>query len=624
MNLKKSIIFVKNQIMDLYEIVASFFSPDGFLSRLKNFEYRETQHEMAKLTAKMLDEGGIYLIEAGTGTGKTFAYLIPAIFFDKRVVISTKTKNLQEQIFYKDLKLLKEEFSIKPNALIIKGRNNYICLRKLNKLFQKNIFQDETVEIIKNWAYFSETGDINELNELSTKSHIINLIVSNSDTCFGVKCEYFKSCFINKLRIKAEKSDILVVNHHLLFSDLKVKSQGFGKVLPEYKYLICDEAHSIEDISLTHFGQSISKYKIYFLISEIEEFEKDIAKNLKNLANELFSILKGEGRVNLYEYDFNKLQVIAGKIIENFQIAKETIIEESLIFKIDEIIMNLDKIFFEKDLNFIKWVEFGTKNVTIYLTPQDLSDFLENFFYSLNGVLFTSATLSINESFDFIKTRLGLKHVECERIFPSLFDFKKSAVLFIPDKISDPFSENFVYEMCNYLIDLINYTKGNALLLFTSFKNMFLAGEILKKNLNYSIFIQGESSNFDLLQNFKNVENSILLGSYSFWEGIDIEPENLKLVAIDKLPFSPPTDPVKYTRIEILKDEGKNPFIEYQLPEAIMFLKQGFGRLIRSKKHKGILALFDKRILTKSYGKVFLKNLPNIEIVTNISKILKK
>ena len=608
--------------MTLIDLVKEFFKEDGLLSKyFENYEFREAQYSMALEIARMFEYGGIYLIEAGTGTGKTFAYLIPAILSGQRVVISTKTRSLQEQLFFKDLMKLNELFKFNPEAVMIKGRSNYICLKRAQKLFEKSIFRGEEIEIIKKWLDLTDSGDLSELNEIYSNKVLMNMINSSSDTCFGYKCEFFKRCFVNRLRIKAEKSDILIVNHHLLFSDLKIKYGGFGKVLPEYRYLICDEAHSIEEIATAHFGESLSKFQLYFIISEIEEFDKRIANELKILTDELFSHFKGNLRMSLYEFDVESIKLVANKIIEKFQESIYEIDDERLINKIDELILKFDKVFFSEKRDFIKWVDFGIKNITIYYTPIDISSELSEFFYSLNGVCFTSATLSINGNFDYIKFRLGLKETSSEKIFPSPFDYKNRVLLYIPEDIPDPFDERFVEVLCNHLINLIRITDGNALILFTSLKNLNDAGKILKNSIDNPLFIQGESSNYDLIENFKHYERAVLLGSYSFWEGIDIEPENIRLVAIDKLPFSPPNDPVKIEKINLLKEEGRNPFLEYQIPEAIMFLRQGFGRLIRSSQHRGILALLDNRIFTKSYGKIFLQNLPQIEIVSNL-KIL--
>ncbi len=613
---------IKNLL--LKDVVDAFFKKDGLLSKsFTNYEYRKSQHEMAIDAASMFEDGGIYIVESGTGTGKTFAYLIPSILSGQRVVISTKTKNLQDQLYFKDLLTLNNIFKFNINATFIKGRNNYVCIKKVEKLLERSLFFDNELKIIKEWMDLTESGDLAELNNIFANQKLISLISSNRDTCFGTKCEFFKECFITKLKVKAEKSDIIIVNHHLLFSDAKIKKQGYGKVLPDYKYLICDEAHSLEDIATEHFSESLSKFQLNFFVSELYEILGNNAKNLENAVEELFSEFKGKNRKSLYEFDLDKISKKADFLISSIQQAINYVKDESIIIKGNELIELINKIFFENKTNYIKWVDFGVKNITIYFSPIEVSGMITDFFNNLKGIFLTSATLSINNEFNFLKNRLGINETVSEKIYSSPFNYKEQVALFIPESISDPFSKNFISELSDYLIRILEITEGKGLILFTSLKNMKLIGKVLKEKLNYPIFIQGESSNIDLLENFKKNNNSILLGSYSFWEGIDIEEENLKLVAIDKLPFSPPNDPLKIERINYLRQEGKNPFFEYQLPEAIMFLKQGFGRLIRSKKHRGILALFDNRIKTKNYGKIFLKNLPEVEIFENIEKLKK-
>ena len=610
----------------ILEITDSFFKKDGLLTQnLPNFEYREYQHDMAINVAKMLEEGGIYLIESGTGTGKTLAYLIPAIISQKRIIISTKTKNLQEQLFFKDLNLLNSTFSLKPKAIYIKGRSNYICLKKFSKLLNKKIFFEKEIELIKEWVNLTESGDLSELNEIYSNKALINQISSNSDTCFGTKCEFYKKCFINKLRINAEKSDIIIVNHHLLFSDLKVKNTGFGKVLPEYKFLICDEAHSLEDIATEHFGDSISKYQLLFFTMEIEEFDEKLPKNIKEIIFEIFdNELKGESKKNLNEFNLNRLKILADNLINELKFINKYIENEAISSKANELILIIDKIFFDNSYDLVKWVDYGLKNVTINCSPIQIDNILGNFLHNLKGVLLTSATLSISENFEYIKSRFGIEYTENEKIYPSPFNYKKQVLFFVPNDIPEPFDDKFIDAISNYIIKLINLTNGNALILFTSLKNLELVSKYVKNKITFPVFVQGESSNIDLIENFKLKNNSVLLGSYSFWEGIDIEENNLKLLIIDKLPFSPPTDPIRIERIKILNGLGKNSFFEYQIPEAIMSLKQGFGRLIRSTKHKGIFALFDKRIITKSYGKIFIKNLPELERIDSIEKLKNK
>ena len=610
----------------ILELVDSFFKKDGLLAQIiPEFEYRESQYNMAINIAKMFEDGGVYIIESGTGTGKTYAYLIPAILSGQRVVISTKTKNLQEQLYFKDLSLLNSYFKFNPRAIYIKGRNNYICIKRFTKFFQKKIFFDNELNMINKWIDLTESGDLSELNEIYSNKTLMNQIASNSDTCFGIKCEFFKRCFINKLKINAEKSDLIIVNHHLLFSDLKIKETKFGRVLPDYKFLICDEAHSIENIATEHFGETISKYQLLFFLMEVDSIDEKITVKAKDIVSEIFDKeLKGNVKKNLNEFDVDKLRILADSLIYELNLISERMEDEKFISKVQDLIFTLDKIFFDESHEYIKWVDYGLKNTTINCSPIEVSSKLNSFFQNLKGVLLTSATLSISNNFEYIKSRFGIEYTAFEKVYPSPFNYKKQTIFFVPEDIPEPFSKDFTDILSEYIVNLINLTEGNALILFTSLKNLEIVSKKIKQKIKYPVFVQGESSNIDLIENFKIKKNSILMGSYSFWEGIDFEAENLKLLIIDKLPFSPPNDPVKTERIKFLKEEGKNPFYDYQIPEAIMFLKQGFGRLIRSRKHRGIFAIFDIRILKKNYGKFFIKNLPEMKIIKNFKELSKK
>ncbi len=613
----------------LLEAVDAYFKDNGLLkTNLKNFEYRKPQHEIAQKFAQFFEEGGIYLIEAGTGIGKTFAYLIPAILSQRKVVICTKSKNLQEQLFFKDISTLKNLIPFQFKSIFIKGRNNYICLNKLSKLSVKNVFfKNETIEKLTEWVKKTNFGDLSELEENIENLYSLN-ISSTSDTCLGSKCKFYRECFIYKMKLEAEKSDIIIVNYHLLFADFKIKNEGFGKVLPEYQFLICDEAHSIEDIATDYFGDAISKYKIINFLNELQQIKIDNIETFRNSIEEFFLMfqkLPENTRINLDKILDNKILQKADTLLNETLLLKKELIKKDEFLNLaqfsENFITTLNNIFFTEDYENVKWVEKSQKNISIKYSPVDVSMHLKEFFYNLKGVAFTSATLAINNSFQFFKQRIGIEEVDLEAIYPSIFNYKKQAVLFIPEDIPLPDKEDFPDKMAEILISLFKITDGNAFVLFTNLKNMHNVYNKLKGKIENNIFLQGTESNFQILEKFKKNKNSILFGSFSFWEGIDIQGDALSLVVIEKLPFAVPTDPLKKSRIEKIKENGENPFFSYQIPEAIMTLKQGIGRLIRSNSDRGIIAIFDKRIVKKSYGKRFLKNLPEMNIFTKVDDL---
>ncbi len=614
----------------LSDLINTYFEKDGLLkNNLKNFEYRESQKEIAIKFAEFFANGGIYIIEAGTGIGKTFAYLIPAILSQKKVIIATKSKNLQEQLYFKDLTSIKSLIPFDFKSVFIKGRNNYICLNKFSKLSIGNVFfKNEVVDKINRWIKKTEFGDISEIEEDIENLHLLN-ISSSSDSCLGSKCEFYRDCFVYKLKLKAEKSDIIIVNYHLLFADFKIKNEGFGKVLPEFQYLVCDEAHSIEDIATDYFGDAVSKYKFNNFISELENLKIKNFEKFRNSVLEFFLMFEkipNDQKVELDEIINEKILLKADNLLNEAKLLRAVLMEDENLINLapfaENLINNINNIFFLDNYENIKWVEKTQRNISIKYSPVDVSMYLKEFFYNLKGAAFTSATLSINNNFDFFKKRIGIEETDEESIYPSIFNYKTQAILFIPENIPFPNEKDFTKNMANILIKLFEKTEGNAFVLFTNLKNMREVYNLLKNKTNYKIFLQGTESNYFLLDKFRKNKNSVLFGSFSFWEGIDIQGDKLSLVVIEKLPFAVPSDPIKKARIEKIKDEGGNPFFSYQIPETIMTLKQGIGRLIRSKDDRGIIAIFDKRILRKSYGKRFLENIPDMKLFKNVEDVI--
>lgn len=639
----------------------------GLVARFhQNYEYREGQIKMAQAIARSFKEKKHLIVEAGTGTGKTLAYLIPAINESirtkKRIVISTGTKNLQEQLMEKDIPFLQKIFPKKFSAAYMKGRNNYACIYRLHKSDGQAIL-DGMNEVdhfrdVREWSRETKTGDRAELTHLPENLPFWNRVNARSEICIGQKCPDFEPCFITRMRSGADKADIVIVNHHLFFADLNVRGNQFGKVIPDYGAVIFDEAHLIEDIAADYFGFHVSNFRIDELVRDANELPihdaiatSDIMKTSARIANfseqfwARFSQARGqEGRFPLLPDAFasrgadgkdhptalgeayHALDKALGRLETEVDIFSEKMPEaESVVKRIRQTRFDLGFIVKQADRNFVYWLERRGRGVFLQASPVDVSELLrEKLFDKVNTCVLTSATLSANGSFNFIRDRLGLTAGKTNSLVaPSSFDYEKQAIIYLPKGMPDPRSPEFTQSAAAEIVRILQVTRGHAFVLCTSNSSMTALYELVSSRIGYPCFLQGSMSKTGLLEKFRATPNAVLFATSSFWQGVDVRGDQLSCVIIDKLPFAVPTDPIVQARSRFIDENGGRSFFDYSVPQAVISLKQGVGRLIRSTTDRGVIAILDPRLRTKSYGRDFLNSLPRMRITGELADVQK-
>ena len=629
-----------------------YFGPEGLLSiKIPAFEFRASQQEMAQEVFGCLTGGTPLLVEAGTGTGKTWAYLIPAILSGKKVVVSTGTKTLQDQILDHDIPILKGILSPRLKAVCLKGRKNYLCVRRFKDFTYQPTFwnRDEAKSFrrFQNWATRTKTGDRSEIPWLPDDYQFWNEVSSSSDQCLGQKCEHQTRCFLSRIRSEASRADLIVVNHHLFFADLALRKRGAG-VLPHYDAVIFDEAHQLEDIAGVYFGLQFSNLRLTELVRDLDRHcqkelknagnlqgIRDIARQLEVLGRQLHRpfhrLHKSYGRYLLdlkrvgQEFHETSKQIIGA--LEQLSAllslsADQQPISESLINRSLEAASAIQEILEQRNAALVYWYEVNQHALFLNGTPVRIDSILQDEVFSKTPAsVFTSATLSVGGSFTFLRDALGVPPESKEKVLSSPFSFERQSLLYIPSHFPEPQDPSFCTQLAREALEILIKSEGRALLLFTSYRNMNEVYEKLRDHLPFTVLVQGQKPKRILLAEFKEQVDSVLLATSSFWQGVDVPGEALSCLLIDKLPFEVPDDPLIAARMEHLSKEGKNPFFHYQVPRAIIQLKQGVGRLIRSSQDRGVIAIFDVRLLTKSYGQMFLKSLPPCRVVHEREKI---
>jgi ATP-dependent DNA helicase DinG len=643
------------RIPSLYQ----FFGPGGVLAKTHPaYEFRRGQLQMAEAVEQALSEKRHLIVEAGTGTGKTLAYLLPVIRSGKRVIISTGTKTLQEQLFHKDLPFLQAHLG-ELRVCYMKGRANYLCRKKLYDLTDEPVLSGleeiNQFRIISDWDKTTETGDRAELADLPEASQLWSKLDARTDRCIGAECQQFDRCFITEMRRRAAESDIIIVNHHLFCADLAIKAavdrSADAGVLPEAGVVIFDEAHELEDVATDYFGVSVSNLRVEELLRDVENTLRKAklplsqalaaSARVRERSQFFFSLLPpGEGRFafeNRAEFleengdEYIGLQNTLLHLYTELEGVSEKPDEfHGLLRRIEELRVQLGFILESNQKNTVFWIERrgerrggkgGQQNVFLQATPISVSNILkQTLFDQLETAVLTSATLAVGGGFDYIRGRVGLEHAR-ELIVPSHFDYPSQALLYVPPDLPDPRDSQFVERAAQRVRQLLEISRGRAFCLFTSYSFMHQLYDRLISELDYPMLRQGDAPKNALLEEFRITPNCVLFATSSFWQGVDVQGEQLSCVIIDRLPFAVPNDPVVAARIKTIDENGGNAFFEYQVPSAVISLKQGFGRLIRSLHDRGLLCLLDNRILKKQYGRVFLSSLPDYARTTDIRAV---
>ena len=607
-----------------------FFGPGGTLAqRLDDYEFRPSQVRMAHAVHRALEEQNHVIIEAGTGTGKTLAYLLPALLHGRRILVSTGTKTLQDQIFYKDIPLLESVLGRPIRAAYLKGRNNYLCRLKMETLHVEGLFSLRELKSFKaiiDWAAETETGDRAELGSVGDDSDLWSRMDARRDRCLGSKCKDYERCFLTLVRQKAMEADIVVVNHHLFFADLSIRKSDVPAILPDYSAVIFDEAHELEDIATDYFGFHISNFRLAEFVHDANKLEADV--ELVSRASDRF--FNGFALLRDGRHPVPKLEGIEG-LIGALQDARRSIKQmkdfsgeyEALARRAGELEAELEIFRSGRLENYVSWIERRDRGIFLEACPVDVSGMLqEKLFTRVPTCVLTSATLTVADSFGYMRDRLGLNEAR-ELSLATEFNVQKQALLYIPKSMPDYRHPSYVERAAKEIRLVLRASTGRAFVLFTSYRQMETLYQELVDDLPFPCMIQGKGGGKSrLLEEFKMTPNAVLFATASFWQGVDVKGEALSAVIIDKLPFQVPSDPLVAARSARIQRQGGNAFSEYHVPTAILRLKQGLGRLIRSTTDRGILAVLDNRLSTKSYGRLFMHSLPDYEVTDRIEDLV--
>jgi ATP-dependent DNA helicase DinG len=618
-----------------------FFGPGGVLEqKLGDYEFRPSQIRMAEAVYEALDGQNHAIIEAGTGTGKTIAYLLPALLHGRRILVSTGTKTLQDQIFYKDIPLLESIIERPIRAAYLKGRSNYLCRLKLEQAHAEGLFiprELRTFQQILKWAETTETGDRSELGEDGEDAELWGRLDARRERCLGSKCVDYDRCYLTLMRQKAMEADIVIVNHHLFFADLSIrKSENAVGILPDYSAVIFDEAHELEDIATEYFGFHVSNYRIAELVgdarklAEKSETEVEDLSGVQRAADYFFNALAlmGDGRTIVRDFQgLAGMDSLIGALRDAGRELKKqedfSGMWETLARRAGELVSELE-IFRSGTLeNYVSWIERRGRGVFLEACPVDVSGLLrERLFTHVPSCVLTSATLTVAESFEYFKQRIGMDEGR-ELSLSTEFNVRSQTMLYVPQRMPDYRNPAYLNRAAQEIRDILNASHGRAFVLFTSYQQMMAAYELVATHVPYPCLVQTRNAGKSrLLEEFKITPNAVLFATSSFWQGIDVKGEALSAVIIDKLPFQVPSDPLVAARMSRIERDGGSAFSDYQVPHAILRLKQGLGRLIRSKSDRGVLSILDNRLSTKGYGKLFMASLPDYAVTDNIEDLV--
>ena len=636
--------------------LAAIFSAQGVLaSTIPNYRARIEQLEMAQAIAKTIQHQQILVAEAGTGTGKTFAYLVPALLFGGKVIISTGTKTLQDQLYDRDIPTIRAALKVPVTVALLKGRANYVCHYRLEQTLESDQYKLTTREdiihlgLIERFAQNHQTGDKSSLSKVPENASIWQHVTSTRDNCLGSDCPHFKQCFVMEARKKALLSEVIVVNHHLFFADLMLRDEGLSELLPTCNTVIFDEAHQLPEIASLFFGESVSTSQLLELARDSEMETRLAAPDYKPLLDciEAFEKTTRDLRLTI-EQDNARLSLNHALRSNHFSAAlallqqrltelvnllehqavrspgleqcwkRTTIIHSSLNRWQDQL----------EQEGYVRWVETFNQALHLNATPLSIAEtFSKQLSVPPRAWIFTSATLAVKDDFSHYQQAMGLAQAQSIR-WESPYNFAHQALLYVPTGLPSPNHQHFTAALIEAVLPVLKASQGRAFILCTSLRAMheihaLLQTQFEQHQLTYPILLQGQGSRSTMLERFRELDNAILIGSQSFWEGIDVKGEALSVVIIDKLPFASPDDPVLSARIDQLTKEGHNAFMEYQLPRAIINLKQGAGRLIRDEHDRGVLMICDPRLITHAYGKRIWQSLPPMKRTRNFLDVQK-
>lgn len=636
------------------------FGADGPLAQaVPGFRPRRAQTEMAKAIANAIAAQRTLIAEAGTGTGKTFAYLAPALLWGGKVILSTGTKNLQDQLYLRDIPMIRKALGAPVSVALLKGRANYVCHFHLERTLQNGRFtsRDDVgyLREISRFVKTSSSGDKAELSKVPESATVWNLVTSTRDTCLGAECQYHQDCFVMKARKEAQQADVVVVNHHLFFADVALKDTGVAELLPSANTVIFDEAHQLPETATLFFGETVSTSQVLELcrdvlaeglahardgadwakvVSTVERAARDL-----RLAFPEDIIRLSVGQIAASSPFFPALEKLKGELDDMIAVLEQQAERAETIEQCRARAIEISKRFnawtaaaapgenVEPDQERVLWVEAFTSSLQLHQTPLSIAPIFSK---QREGVprawIFTSATLAVKNDFNHYSSQMGLWN-EPAQSWPSPFDYERQGILYVPQGLPEPNSFGYTDAVIDAALPVIEASRGRAFLLCTTLRAVNRAAERLreefeKRKLSFPLMVQGEAGRTELLDRFRKTGNAVLIGSQSFWEGVDVRGDALSLVVIDKLPFSPPDDPVLAARIEALERKGLNGFVHHQLPAAIINLKQGAGRLIRDETDRGVLMICDPRLISKPYGRRIWQSLPPFKRTRDLKVVL--
>lgn len=623
------------------------FAENGLLAKaIDGFVAREPQRNMARKISESIKNQTSLVVEAGTGTGKTFAYLVPALRSDKKVIISTGSKNLQEQLFSKDLPIIKKALDYTGKISLLKGRANYLCLERLYHQYAAAGDLDKGLRVdlarVKNWSIKTKDGDISKCTTVTEDNAIWPILTSTNDSCLGSDCEHYNDCYVVKARKRAMNADVVVVNHHLFLADVVVKDTGFGELIPKAEVMIFDEAHQLPDLACHYFGQQLTSRQLFDLAKEISLTYRTEVKDMSQLqqcadklqkcTQDLRLVINQQASKGNLRFLFNQEPVKKeiAYLFDTLNFCHEVLLLavgrssalDNCFDRVNQYKTLLDRLTETHVTGFSYWYETSYNHFVFALTPLSVSDkFTELLTERKGSWIFTSATLSVNNQLDYFTQRLGLTNAD-SLILESPFDYLHQTIMCVPRYMPSPNEHGIAEKLVELLLPVIEANNGRCFFLCTSYAMMNALAKQFRELTVLPVLVQGETSKVKLLEQFINSGNALLIATSSFWEGIDVRGDTLSCVIIDKLPFTSPDDPLIKARMEDCQLQGGDAFNDVQLPEAVITLKQGVGRLIRHHDDRGAIIICDNRLVMRPYGAIFLNSLPPSPRTRDLDKVI--